>query len=125
MSGSPEFKDGINNGPVRGRGAGVNPGNRFESLRLHVLGDHLDQVTADHPNGVQVSTRIGQDDSLPRRITITYEHEEGRPQFRARLTDWDLSPRLKDSTFEFDPPKGAEKIAFARRPMAGAKEGSK
>lgn len=68
---------------------------------------------------------IGQDDSLPRRITITYEHEEGRPQFRARLADWDLSPKIKDSTFAFEAPKGAEKIAFARRPAAGAKEGSK
>ena len=68
---------------------------------------------------------IGQSDSLPRRIAITYEDEEGRPQFRARLTGWDLSPTVKDSTFAFDPPKGAEKIAFARRPVAGAKGGSK
>ena len=68
---------------------------------------------------------VGQEDSLPRRITITYEHEEGRPQFRARLTGWDLSPKIKDATFAFDPPKGAEKIAFAPRATAGAKEGSK
>ena len=68
---------------------------------------------------------IGQEDSLPRRITITYEQEEGRPQFRARLTGWDLSPKIKDSTFAFDPPKGAEKIAFAPRPTAAKKEGSK
>lgn len=68
---------------------------------------------------------IGQEDSLPRRITITYEREEGRPQFRARLTEWDLSPRIKDSTFAFDPPKGAEKIAFAPRSAAAKKEGSK
>jgi hypothetical protein len=68
---------------------------------------------------------IGQDDSLPRRITITYEHEEGRPQFRARLTGWDLSPKIKDSMFAFEPPKGAEKIAFAPLPAAGKKEGSK
>lgn len=74
---------------------------------------------------------VGREDSLPRRITITYEHEEGRPQFRARFTGWDLSPRVKDSTFEFDPPKDAEKIAFAPRATAGKsaaagkKEGSK
>jgi hypothetical protein len=69
---------------------------------------------------------IGKDDSLPRRITITYEHETGRPQFRARLTGWDLSPQITDATFAFDPPKGAEKIAFAPRPIAGKKkEGAK
>ena len=68
---------------------------------------------------------IGQGDSLPRRITITYEHEAGRPQFRARFTAWDLSPKITDATFAFDPPKGAEKIAFAPRPTAGKKEDSK
>jgi hypothetical protein len=68
---------------------------------------------------------IGQDDSLPRRITITYEHETGRPQFRARFTGWDLTPHVSDATFAFDPPKGAEKIAFAPRPVAGKKGGSK
>jgi hypothetical protein len=68
---------------------------------------------------------IGRADSLPRRITITYEHETGRPQFRARLTGWDLSPQVTDATFAFDPPKDAERIAFARRPAEGKKEDSK
>jgi DNA repair photolyase len=36
------IKDGLTAGPQRGRGAGLNPGNRFESTRLHVLGDQLD-----------------------------------------------------------------------------------
>ena len=89
----------------------------------------IDDVRCDHVAlrnevaGMQLW--IGQEDSLPRRITITYEHEEGRPQFRARLTEWDLSPRIKDSTFAFDSPKGAEKIAFAPRATAARKEGSK
>jgi hypothetical protein len=89
----------------------------------------IDDVRCDHVAlrnevaGMQLW--IGQEDSLPRRITITYEQEDGRPQFRARLTEWDLSPRIKDSTFAFDPPKGAEKIAFAPRSAAGKKEGSK
>jgi hypothetical protein len=68
---------------------------------------------------------VGAEDSLPRRISITYEHEEGRPQFRARFADWDLSPRVSDSTFVFDPPKGVEKIVFAVRGAAQPKEGSR
>lgn len=68
---------------------------------------------------------IARDDSLPHRITITYEHETGRPQFRARLTGWDLSPQITDATFAFDPPKDAERIAFAPRPTARKKGGSK
>jgi hypothetical protein len=85
----------------------------------------IDGVRCDHialrNDEVGMQLWIGQGDSLPRRITITYEHEAGRPQFRARFTGWDLSPQLTDATFAFDPPKGAEKIAFARR----AKEGTK
>lgn len=58
MSGSPEFRDGLPSGPVRGRGAGINPGNRFEDLKLHVLGDHLDEVIAENPDGTRVTTKI-------------------------------------------------------------------
>jgi hypothetical protein len=49
---------------------------------------------------------------LPRRIVITYESERGRPQFRADLRDWELSPELPDSLFEFRPDPGAERIHF-------------
>src|SRR4029078_9825258 len=30
-------------GPAHRRGAGLNPGNRFETVRLHVLGEELDR----------------------------------------------------------------------------------
>lgn len=41
------YRDALPGGPVKGRGAGINPGNRFERVRLHVLGDHLDQQRAE------------------------------------------------------------------------------
>lgn len=86
----------------------------------------IDGVPCDHVSlrlaigGMQLW--IGQEDGLPRRITISYEREEGRPQFRARFEGWDLSPRAKDSTFAFEPPKGAERVAFARRGPAPAED---
>ncbi|MBS0187486.1 MAG: PA0069 family radical SAM protein [Planctomycetes bacterium] len=52
------YRDALPTGPARGRGAGLNPGNRFESVRLHVLGEHLDELAAEHPTGTQVATRI-------------------------------------------------------------------
>jgi DNA repair photolyase len=58
MDGPPEFKDALLAGRARGRGAGLNPGNRFESVRLHVLGEHLEEVAVEHPQGAQVPTRI-------------------------------------------------------------------
>lgn len=64
MDATNEFRDGLIAGAdVRGRGAGLNPGNRFEDVRLHVLGEHLDQIAIDHPDGVQVATRVYRDRS--------------------------------------------------------------
>lgn len=56
-----EHPDALTSGRVRGRGAGVNPGNRFESIRLHVLGEHLDEQAEEHPDGRQVTTTIYDD----------------------------------------------------------------
>src|SRR5437870_2366456 len=44
---------------ARGRGsASLNPGNRFEDVRLHVLGEHIDAQLAEHPRGMQIATEI-------------------------------------------------------------------
>lgn len=37
------YRDALAGGPVHRRGAGINPGNRFETIRLHVLGEELDR----------------------------------------------------------------------------------
>ena len=41
--GDTEERDGLVAGPARRRGAGINPGNRFERLRLHVLGEERER----------------------------------------------------------------------------------
>jgi DNA repair photolyase len=57
----PEYRDALSQGQVRGRGAGLNPGNRFETVRLHILGEHLDEVLAESPDGSQVRTAVRDD----------------------------------------------------------------
>jgi len=57
------------------------------------------------------------DKPLPQRIVITYKREDGRPQFWANFTAWNLAPKVRDSLFAFTPPKGAVKIAFSPRQM--------
>jgi DNA repair photolyase len=37
------YRDALPDGPARRRGAAINPGNRFETVRLHVLGEELDR----------------------------------------------------------------------------------
>src|SRR5688572_8008463 len=41
--GDIEERDGLVSGPARRRGAGLNPGNRFETVRLHVLGEERER----------------------------------------------------------------------------------
>ncbi|MHC5114128.1 MAG: PA0069 family radical SAM protein [Planctomycetota bacterium] len=63
MSADSEHRDALVHGRVRGRAAGINPGNRFDDrgggvVRLHVLGSHLDRMAAEQPRGVQVATEV-------------------------------------------------------------------
>ncbi|MCC6322362.1 MAG: PA0069 family radical SAM protein [Phycisphaerales bacterium] len=62
-TGSAEHVDALLSGPARGRGAQLNPGNRFEDVRLHVLGEHLDELAIEHPDGRGVPTRVYADKS--------------------------------------------------------------
>ena len=50
---------------------------------------------------------------LPLRVVLTYVGEPGQPQFWANFSDWNTSPRLPETTFQFTPPAGARQIAFA------------
>lgn len=65
---------------------------------------------------------VSREDSLPRRVTITYEQEPGQPQFRARFSGWDLAPKAADAAFAFEAPKGAERIVFAPTPASRTTE---
>src|SRR5436190_17036088 len=61
--GAPEYQDALLKGAIKGRGAGLNPGNRFEDVRLHVLGEHLDEIAAENPDGTHVVTQVYADAS--------------------------------------------------------------
>ncbi len=58
-----EYRDALAQGKVRGRGAGLNPASRFEDIRLHVLGEHLDERAAEDPTGTRVQTAVFDDDT--------------------------------------------------------------
>ncbi len=49
---------------------------------------------------------------LPRKLIITDKWVTGAPQFTALLSDWDLSPQLKEALFTFVAPDQAEKLEF-------------
>ena len=54
---------------------------------------------------------------LPQRLVITYTRIDGRPQFWAQFSNWNLAPEVPNSLFVFKPPAGAAKIVFAPKVM--------
>jgi DNA repair photolyase len=53
------YRDALPHGPAHRRGAGLNPGNRFEKTRLHILGEELDR---------QMIERQEEGESGPRKV---------------------------------------------------------
>jgi hypothetical protein len=53
------------------------------------------------------------DKPLPQRVVITYKKAKGEPQFWAQFSEWNLAPAISASTFQAQPPNGAQKVAFA------------
>jgi hypothetical protein len=47
---------------------------------------------------------------LIRKFVITQKNESGAPEFTALITHWNLTDRIADSDFVFEPPRGASKI---------------
>jgi DNA repair photolyase len=58
MSTEGEYRDALPHAPAKGRASGLNPGNRFETVRLHVLGEALDEAFASGEAPPKVPTRI-------------------------------------------------------------------
>jgi len=78
-----------------------------------ILGAPADHIAG---RGVNVDFQfwVAQGDKpLPMRVVITYRNAPGQPQFWANLSNWNTTPVLPKSTFEFAPPKGAHRIDFA------------
>jgi DNA repair photolyase len=52
------YRDALPSGPAHRRGAGINPGNRFETVRLHVLGEELDRQWIERENEDGSTNRV-------------------------------------------------------------------
>ena len=65
------YRDGLSGGPAHRRGAGLNPGNRFETVRLHVLGEELDrQIIEREAEGESGPVRVERQVFFDRTQTI-------------------------------------------------------
>ncbi len=88
MGSDYSYRDALEKGPAHRRGAGLNPGNRFETVRLHVLGEELDRQWVE---------REGEDGSLQRVERQVFHDRTRRIINRVSRTadvpfDWTLNP---------------------------------
>src|SRR5688572_28509169 len=64
------YRDALSDGPAHRRGAGINPGNRFESVRLHVLGEEIDRQWIERQDGNGSAKRVERQVFLDRTKSI-------------------------------------------------------
>jgi DNA repair photolyase len=64
------YRDALPTGPAHRRAATLNPGNRFETQRLHVLGDELDREQLDREDADGTRHRVDRQVFLDRSQTI-------------------------------------------------------
>ena len=77
------------------------------------IGDTTVSHLAFRTDEIDVQLWIDTKKNLPQKIIISYKNHFEHPQFWAYFKEWDLSPRLRDSNFKFEPPKDFEKIPFS------------
>lgn len=88
---SYERRDGLLDGPARRRGAGLNPGNRFEANRVHVLGEAMDHRHLER-------MEAGEDPDKPVRVRLQVFPDKTQQVINrvARTSDvpfdWTLNP---------------------------------
>lgn len=55
------------------------------------------------------------DHPLPRKLLITFKRQIDQPQYTALIHRWDVSAKLSDDLFQFQPPEGFRKVDFLNR----------
>jgi hypothetical protein len=76
------------------------------------------------PPGIELELWVGKNDqSLPRRLIVTYRDLPGQPNFIAEFSDWNLNIHPSDADFTFQPPADAEQVQLkpAAAPATPAK----
>ena len=74
------------------------------------------------PPGIYLELWVEKNDqSLPRRLIVTYRSLPGQPDFVAEFSNWNLADHPTDADFVFRPPAGAIQVALKAPAAAPAK----
>jgi hypothetical protein len=108
---------------------GVTSGRLINTVTID--GAPYDHLFFFQPPGIELEVWLSKNEqSLPRRLIVTYRSLPGQPNFIAQFSDWNFNVQTPDADFAFQPPAGATQVelkpvAAAAPPPAGKKKGSK
>jgi len=82
------------------------------------------------PPGIELELWLSKNEqSLPRRLIVTYRTLPGQPNFIAQFSDWNFNVQAVDADFAFQPPAGATQVELkpvaTAAPPAGKKKGTR
>jgi hypothetical protein len=89
----------------------------------------IDGAPYDHlfffqPPGIELELWVAKNEqSLPRRLIVTYRTLPGQPNFIAQFSDWNFNVQTPDADFAFQPPAGATQVEL--KPVAAASPSGK
>ena len=78
----------------------------------------IDEALYDHlffsqPPGIELELWLSKNQqSLPRRLIVTYRTLPGQPNFIAEFSEWNLDMHPSDAEFVFQPPADASQVAL-------------
>jgi len=119
--------DFLSEAPNKAFLTGVTSGRVVNTVTID--GAPYDHLFFSQPPGIELELWLSKNDqSLPRRLIVTYRTLPGMPNFIAEFSDWNFNIHPSDADFAFQPPAGATLVALKpveTAPAPGKKKGGK
>ncbi len=112
--------DFLTDSPAKSFLSGVNSGRVVNTVTID--GTPCLHMFFSQPPGIDLELWVEKNDqSLPRRLIVTYRSLPGQPDFVAEFSNWNFAVHPTDADFAFQPPAGAVQITL--KPPAAAAPG--
>jgi hypothetical protein len=109
--------DFLSEAPNKAFLTGVTSGRVVNSVTID--GAPYDHLFFFQPPGIELEVWLSKNEqSLPRRLIVTYRSLPGQPNFIAEFSDWNFNIHPSDADFAFQPPAGATQVEL--KPVAAA-----
>jgi len=109
--------DFLSDEPSKAFLSGVTSGRLVNTVTID--GTPYDHLFFFQPPGIELELWLSKNEqSLPRRLIVTYRSLPGQPNFIAQFSDWNFNVQTPDADFAFQPPAGATQVEL--KPVAAA-----